>query len=469
GEGYSVRTAPDAFEALDMIRSFDFDLVLTDIKMPGMSGLELIREVSKFKEDVIFLIITGYASLDSAREALKYGVYDYITKPFDLSYVKLAVSRALERKRLTDENARLKELTRLFALTESITSTLEKTRLSRLLLHSAVSYTDSDGGILFTFQSGDNGEASPEVGEVFRAGALAELVVDEEAFVGKMVPLVAGLKRPTVIGAHDLTVGEGVSAALVRDALPEWGLKPEVRVLCAPVTRLERLHAVLVLLREGRNFTREHLELVGIIATQGAVAYENTNLVGSLKNAYISMIESLILIVEAKDPYTYGHSRRVSNLAVRIARKMGLPEPDVETLRLAANLHDIGKISVPEEILNKPGKLDEDEWLYVRRHTLIGDEVLRPLKFLDEAREIIKYHHERYDGSGYPEGLKGEEIPLLTRIMTVADAYDAMSSVRAYRKPLAPEEVRDELLKNAGKQFDPKVVRALIEILDEEE
>jgi len=468
-EGYHVKIAPDAFEALDMIKSFDFDLVLTDIKMPGMSGLELIKEAEKIKKNLVFMIITGYASIESAQAAVKYGVYDYISKPFDISYVKMAVSRALERKRLFDENTRLRELAKLFSLTESISTTLEKTRLSKLLLHSSITYTGSEGGAIFIFTGDEENGGEITLDEWIAGGTFQDVVsISPEDFGKKVLRLLSGLGKAIILSSHDTVDSRNVRVTVVKDGLESWGLPGDVRALLVPVMRLDRLHAGIVLVKSGRPFTLDNLELVSIIASQGAVAFENANLITSLKDAYISMIESLILIVEAKDSYTYGHSRRVSNLCVRLARKLGIPEKEVETLRLAANLHDIGKISVPEGILNKPGKPDDEEWLYIKRHTLIGDEVLKPLKFLDEAREIIRYHHERYDGRGYPHGLKGDDIPLLTRIMTVADAYDAMSSVRAYRKPLTREEIKRELLENAGKQFDPEIVRAMIEIMEEE-
>jgi putative nucleotidyltransferase with HDIG domain len=469
-EGYTVRTTADAFDALDLVRSTDIDLVLTDIKMPGMSGIELIEEASKIKDDVIFMIMTGYASIDSARKAMKYGVYDYISKPFDLSYMKLAVSRAFERKSLFDENVRLKELAKLFVLTESINSTLERTRLSKLLLKSALAYTGSDSGAMVVYQD----EAFAVDGDVIGAKEISgeflkAIPTQIERFSEMSRALLKKRSNPVLITGENCSSNVPERIYHVIDREHEWMKDNASQILIIPVSRFDKLHGFLSLMkRNNEKYTQRDVDFVSIIASQGAVTFENTNLISDLENAYISMIESLVLIVEAKDTYTYGHSKRVSSLSVKIGKRLGMNRKDQEILKLAASLHDIGKISVPETILNKPEKLDSNEWAYIQRHTAIADEILQPLRFLSESRRVIRYHHENYDGSGYPTGVKGDEIPYMTRIMTVADAFDAMSSVRAYRKPLSKPEIKRELEKGAGKQFDPEVVKIMIEIMEEE-
>lgn len=470
GEGYAVRTANDAFEALDMIKNMSFDLVITDIRMPGMSGIELVKESSKIKPDIIYIIITGYASLDSAQKAVKYGAYDYLSKPFDIAHIKLAVSRALERKRLFDENARLKEISKLFNLTESISSTLEIDNLSELIFNSAFSQTNSDAGFLLLLDQ-DETEGGKMVPRVNAGNENPELLlpIALEELCDKALNLLKSLKKPVVITSTGFQEELPERVAHIQDLEGEWMKPPYNQMLLVPLSRMGKFHSILLLFKAGgQSFSRENVDLVSIIAGQGAVAFENTGLITDLKEAYISMIESLILIVEAKDTYTYGHSRRVSNLCINVARKMRLSEREVSSLKLAASLHDIGKISIPETILNKEGPPDQEEWEYIKRHTMIADEVLKPLKFLDEAREIIRSHHERFDGKGYPRGLKGGEIPILTRILAVADAYDAMSSIRAYRSPLQREDIKKELEKNSGKQFDPEVVSIIIGLIDED-
>lgn len=186
-----------------------------------------------------------------------------------------------------------------------------------------------------------------------------------------------------------------------------------------------------------------------------------------IKQSYLNSIKSLALALEAKDRYTHGHSERVTRIAIAIAERMRLPEEIINKLRLAGLLHDIGKIGVREGILNKPGKLTPEEFDEIKRHCEIGSKILEPMINDEVILNIVRHHHERIDGKGYPDGLVDGEISIDARIMMVADAYDAMSSDRAYRKALPVEVIRAELEKNKGTQFDPQVVDALLQLLDE--
>ncbi|MBR5422120.1 MAG: diguanylate cyclase [Lachnospiraceae bacterium] len=172
--------------------------------------------------------------------------------------------------------------------------------------------------------------------------------------------------------------------------------------------------------------------------------------------------------IDAKDEYTRGHSRRVAEYAVAIAKEMGYTERQAEDLRFIGLLHDIGKIGVPDSVLNKPGRLSNEEYQLMKDHTVIGDDILKDITMIDGLDVGAKYHHERYDGSGYPEGLKGEEIPEIARIIGVADAYDAMTSNRIYRKHLEPDRVMEELVNGKGKQFDPKACEIMIRLVEED-
>jgi len=176
------------------------------------------------------------------------------------------------------------------------------------------------------------------------------------------------------------------------------------------------------------------------------------------KAAILSTIYALAATVDAKDHYTYGHSRKVSQYAVSISEALGLPEDRIATIRAAALLHDIGKIAIPDSVLNKPGPLTEQEWDLVKAHPGLGGEILKHVIDLVNCLPAILHHHERYDGSGYPAGLRGEEIPLDARILAIADAYDAITSIRAYHAHLPPQEALDELKRCSGTQFDPEIV-----------
>ncbi|GEM_PF-3237196 len=208
------------------------------------------------------------------------------------------------------------------------------------------------------------------------------------------------------------------------------------------------------------HFGDEEISLLESFASQAAVSIENAVLYKDLEQAYLSTVSALAAAIDAKDAYTHGHSSRVMEYAVLIAREMGLPEDEIERIKLAGLLHDIGKIGVRESILLKKGKLTDEEYEEIKKHPVLGANIINQVRFLESVVPYTYYHHERWDGKGYPEGLKGEEIPLGARILAVADTFDAMTSSRSYRKALPDSYALEEIKKNAGKQFDPKVVEA---------
>ena len=184
-----------------------------------------------------------------------------------------------------------------------------------------------------------------------------------------------------------------------------------------------------------------------------------------VRQSYLDTITSLVSTIEAKDPYTAGHAQRVSTLCVAIGRQLKLSESVLEKLRFAALLHDIGKIGIRDCILNKPGKYTDEEYEEMKRHSTIGAQILRGVKFLGSAADWVHSHHERWDGSGYPDGLKGDEIPLGARIIGVADSFDAMISKRAYQTAMELQEAWDELNQLSGKLYDPKVIQAFNRVM----
>ncbi|MEW6662184.1 MAG: HD-GYP domain-containing protein [Bacillota bacterium] len=183
-----------------------------------------------------------------------------------------------------------------------------------------------------------------------------------------------------------------------------------------------------------------------------------------LRENFLDTIRSLTAALDAKDPYTRGHSDRVAGYAVDIARRLRMPEDQVEDLKYIALLHDAGKIGTSEQILNKPGRLNDDEFQQMQCHSAIGADIVRNVKMLAKGAEIIRHHHERWDGCGYPDGLKGDEIPIGSRIIAVADAFDAMTSDRPYRAAMTPEAALQEILRCAGTQLDPQIVQAFVDI-----
>lgn len=189
----------------------------------------------------------------------------------------------------------------------------------------------------------------------------------------------------------------------------------------------------------------------------------------SIQRNYSATTEALIMAIDAKDNYTKEHCARVANFMVEFARELKLSEEKQELLRKVSQLHDIGKIGIKEEILNKPGRLTPEEWEEIKHHPFIGYQIIQPVEFLGEGRDIMLYHQERFDGKGYPAGLKGEQIPLGARMLAIVDSYDAMNTDRPYRKRLSLKEILSELKKNSGAQFDPKLVKVFIKMLKKRE
>ncbi|MCD4784800.1 MAG: HD domain-containing protein [Candidatus Eremiobacteraeota bacterium] len=212
-------------------------------------------------------------------------------------------------------------------------------------------------------------------------------------------------------------------------------------------------------------FTENDLRLLTIIANQAAISIENSRLHQSLRRLFFNSIRALANAIEARDPYTRGHSDRVTGYSVRIAEKMKMSTVEIEKIRCAALLHDIGKINIKEDILNKPGKLTEEEYDIMSQHPVFGAKIMEPVEEFKEMLPYMYHHHERFSAGGYPEGLKGEDIPMASRILSVADAFDAMTSDRPYRKALSISHAIEELEQNAGTQFDPKVVSVFKDIL----
>jgi len=219
----------------------------------------------------------------------------------------------------------------------------------------------------------------------------------------------------------------------------------------------------------GQKFDEKDLRLLTILADQSAMTIENAELYRHMQDTYLGTIQTLARAIDAKDPYTKGHSDRVTRYAVEIAREMKLSEGIIRNIEYAALIHDIGKIGIQETILAKKGKLSGTEYEIVKMHPLIGESIITPVKFLNGIAPLILYHHESFDGKGYLEGLRGEGIPLGARIISVADAFDAMTSDRPYRKALTKEKARRELERDSGKRFDPEVVKAFLRVLDKKE
>jgi HD-GYP domain-containing protein (c-di-GMP phosphodiesterase class II) len=245
-------------------------------------------------------------------------------------------------------------------------------------------------------------------------------------------------------------------------------LSPERQKIAVPL-KIKGLVMGAMIMENSRSlttFTEEELELLTTLSNQAMVAIENAWLYESVKTNYFATIQSLVNALEASDRFTKGHSERVKLLSVELGKYIGLDFKEIELLEHAAILHDIGKIGIDNFILQKQGKLTSKEYSLIKTHPLIGDDILGPIGTLEDVRKTIIQHHERYDGNGYPYGLRGDEISLKAKILSVVDTFDAMMTDRPYRKALSLRAIKDELKANAGTQFDPYVVGAFVDMLD---
>ena len=242
---------------------------------------------------------------------------------------------------------------------------------------------------------------------------------------------------------------------------PELG-KGIRNVICVPVAGDQQLGMLLTLNKNAGDFSSTDIKLVNSIANQSAVFMANNILYADLQDLLMGVLHALTATIDAKDPYTCGHSNRVAIISKRLAEKCGLAPARVQQIYLAGLLHDIGKIGVPESTLCKPGRLTEEEYDQVKRHPGIGAKILGGIRQLDDVISGILCHHERLDGGGYPQGLTAKDLPLDARIIGLADCFDAMTSDRIYRKALPLEVVIKEISDHAGTQFDPEVAGRLL-------
>lgn len=306
-------------------------------------------------------------------------------------------------------------------------------------------------------------------------------IILRDAGTGELETFAASTKRESFSGRSKVSktvvedcMSRGISV-LSADAMSDQRFKAgdsvmlqNIRsVMCVPVESNSQILGVIYVdnLSASNMFVEFDLELVTAIGKQAGVAIERARLVEDMQELFYGTIRTLVATLEAKDEYTHGHSERVTSYAVQIAIEMGLDQEIVDTIHLAGLLHDIGKVGISEKILNKPARLTDEEFAIIKTHPVIGADIVRNIKGTEEVASIVRGHHEHFNGGGYPDGLKGDEISLPTRILTVADSYDAMTSSRAYRRNLSTEEIVEEFKRCSGEQFDPEVAETFIKIL----
>jgi putative nucleotidyltransferase with HDIG domain len=446
-QGCVVSTASSAEEALDLISDRGFDLVVSDIKMPGLSGLDLLRTVKGQQPDTPVVLITGMPSVDSAVFGLRHQAYDYLTKPFSMSDVQQLVSR-VRQDRATRRSGQQAESSQRAIRRQFGMEALS--RLGELALQGLDTTAFVERALGYTL-------------EALGGDAALILLVDAE---GRVTPSQTGDLALAVrlLGAsgtalQELCTGSG------RGPVTVIGLDPPASALATLIQVMGRPAGILCLARhQGAQFVSDDREFLLGYARTIALSLEKMQVGQDIEGNLIDTISAFVIALESKDAYLKGHSTRVSLYAAEIARALGLGPAEVAVASRGGMLHDLGKLVVMDSILQKPARLTSEEIAVMREHPENAARILQPFRFLAREAEAIKGHHERFDGKGYPHGLKGDEIPIAARIITVADAFDAMTSNRPYRSAMPIEVAAIEITRHAQAQFDPVVTEAFSRI-----
>lgn len=450
--GYFCVGISNPLEAIEALRKESYDMLILDYIMSPIHGDEVVAKIREFNKDIYILLLTGHKDLAPPLETIK----------------------ALDIQGYCEKGDRFDQL---LLLIESGIKSISQMRTIR-------QFKDGLNRILQTvpkiYQLQPIGTILEEILE-----GLMPLVNSKNAFI--LVDDCNSIQGEIIfkgVGEYNIPV-ESLVTMLSPELMEQIGCARENR----EVVRLD--HGIIlpllneinkstgVIYIESNNFD-EGLRLLEIYSTQASSSINNAFLHSlinmkkeeldrtyqELRNRYIDTIEALRLTVDAKDIYTRGHSDRVSYYAAKLGEAFGLSQEQIEILKVGGIFHDIGKIGTADDILFKTEKLELSEYEEVKKHPLKGAYILSAISMFKEVVPLVKYHHERIDGKGYPEGLKGDEIPFLARILTVADAFDAMMSDRKYRSKLNLEETINQFKTYSGMQFDSEVVNMLLKILD---
>jgi response regulator RpfG family c-di-GMP phosphodiesterase len=445
---YQTTTFFDPKEAMTFIEENQVDLVLTDLVMGSFSGVTILDHALRYHPDCVVILMTAYPTVNNAISVLKKGAYDYLVKPFKLETLKNAIMRGFERQGLARENLHLKEQLALYRLSEAIGSAADLDSILKLAAEAAQSIVGV-AAVSVLIADRVNGVPIPflSVGKVSNQRAESFLHGDAELCRTVMTQMAAQIES-----------GESGDD------------KKEIQSLaCHPLMIRGEAIGLLNVVQEDQfaPIRPGQMHLLSIISSKVASAIENTRLYDNLQSSYLKTIQALANAVEARDGYTRGHTERVTILADLIASRMNWNETRREKLKMGCTLHDIGKIGVPDAILNKPGRLTDEERRQIEMHTVLGMKILEGIDFLKPALPYVLYHHEKYDGTGYPHGLAGNEIPIEGRLLAVVDTYDAIVTDRPYRPGAPPSAAIAELIKFKGIQFDPEIVDILVAVWNE--
>jgi response regulator RpfG family c-di-GMP phosphodiesterase len=443
--GYDPDTAADGLDALAMLDTGSYLCVFTDIMMPKMTGLELIKKIKARDVSLPIIVITGYASLEIAIDAMKCGASDFISKPFKVSQIQLLLSKVKREKLLLEENKKFSDTLQLHRLIDNLVGQLEDKNKELTSLQAISEKIISLKGI------------RDLVGAIVDVSK--QLLEDVDV---RFYPL--NRKTQTLIDTNN---GQDriISTELIEGKI--------VRINNSLESSKRNFATIFPLMIEGQVFGTLDIHSDSMLGEEkeGKILYllnrsaermENVALYEGLYENMLSTLNSMAKILDARDPHTSQHSTRVTNFSLAMANILKLSDDEKDVLYISASLHDIGKVGIPDSILLKPGRLTDEEFRIIKRHPDIGADILKPLPPMSRETDVIRYHHERYDGKGYPAGIGGEEIPLLSRIITLADSYDAMTSDRPYRNGLPIDKAIEEVVRCIGSQFDPELAKLFI-------
>lgn len=475
-EGYRVHIATQLCEAREFIRYEPYDLIITDMYFGtdgGTNGLDLVDFVCRQDETIPVILITGFPSISHAVDAMKRGAEDFLTKPFDRNLLLHKVARAINERRLRCENQRLQAEVNKTAVIEKLNRELDHhvTELTQL-------YTISEGLNDFMESRHLFNRIAELTRKVTGAQRISVMVFDRarqflkiRAAIGVPETVVSGTVIRTGDGIAGLVASKGEVIRMTKGSgaadtqIRRTGAYKTFSFLSLPLKIAGDVFGVINLTDklDGSDFTRYDEQIMQNLVEKASIKLENQALYEGLYSNLLDTLNSLVTTIEAKDPYTREHSQRVTDYALALARHMQLSDDQIEMVGFAGMLHDIGKIGVHDEILTKAGRLTDGEYDLIKLHPVVGERIVTPLGLVADELSIIRSHHERYDGRGYPDGLRGLEIPLLARVVAVTDAFDAMTTTRSYRKAMDVDHALREMAENSGTQFDPDIVRIWID------
>jgi len=439
-EGFHVICTDNGHKALQIMDEHYVDIVLSDIKMPEMDGITLLKKIKQKFKDVEVLLITGYPSLDSAVESVKLGAYDYITKPFKVDDLVNKIQKALDSKTLKNQVVKLQQIISIYDSSNFFSQTLNHDEILNQLQRVLQTELNIDGFYMNIFTRGI--ESSFNFSKSFKN------FLDNEYNFKKS--LITFKDRDFQNGRYN---NDG----------------QDYNYLILPMFSSNGLWGVFAAYKRGTKTFRDiDIKILNIYVSQCSLAMQNSLTFEDLSKGYIETVTSLSKAVDAKDHYTRGHSENVKNYSLMIVEEMGFNNEFRDIMLYAGLLHDIGKIGVPTEIIIKPDKLSDYEYEEIKKHSIYGKEILEPIEFLGDVPYYVLYHHEQLDGSGYPYGLTKDEIPLGSRILQVADSFDAMTTDRSYRPRKTIKQAIEELDRCKNTQFDSEVVKAFKSALKRE-